>query len=72
MSNDQFRVNANDAVFMSNMSNKPRYREICVGESNCVSIESCGDVSRALRELGIDDEDLVEFVTKAVGCGGAS
>ena len=54
------------------ISIKPRYREICVGESNCVPIKSCGDVPRALRELNIDDEDLVEFVTKAVGCGDAS
>ena len=56
---------------MSDISIKPRYREICVGESNCVPIESCDDVPKTLRELGIDDEDLVFFVTKAVGCGDA-
>ena len=58
--------------FRNNVSIKPRYREICVGESNCVPIELCSDVPRALHELGIDDEDLVVFVTKAVGCGDAS
>jgi len=49
---------------------KPRYEEICVGESNCVPIGSCDDVPIALERLGLnDDAYLVELVMKAV-CGG--
>ena len=48
---------------------KPRYEEVCVGESNCVPIESCDDVPAALERLGLnDDAYLVELVTKAI-CG---
>jgi len=49
---------------------RPRYEEICVGEGNCVPIETCDDVPTALERLGLrDDAYLVELVIEAV-CGG--
>jgi|OSPMetMinimDraft_2_1075162.scaffolds.fasta_scaffold06812_2 hypothetical protein len=47
---------------------EPKYREVCVGPSSCVAVETCADVPRALSVLGIVDPDLAEFVMRAV-CG---
>jgi hypothetical protein len=36
----------------------------------CVEVKTCGDVVGALSVLGIDDDDLVEIVARALCRGG--
>ncbi|GEM_PF-4572803 len=49
---------------------RPRYSEVCVGMDRCVEVKTCGDVVGALSVLGIDDDDFVEIVARALCRGG--
>jgi hypothetical protein len=45
---------------------RPRYGELCISTGRCVEVKTCGDVVGALSVLGIDDDDLVEIVVRAL------
>ncbi len=49
---------------------RPRYSELCISTGRCVAVKTCGDVVGALSVLGIDDDDLVEIVVRALCRGG--